>query len=967
MEPSHLLTFGPFSLDVTHRRLWRGEQLIALRPRSLAVLQYLVAHPGRLLTKAELRGQVWSGTHVTDTVLRVSIREIRAALGDSATTPHYIETVGQEGYRFLMGGEPAIPSPLRAGPTVGRQREVAILEQWFQRAANGYLQLGFVSGEVGIGKTTVLDLFLTRLTAGDGVRIARGQCVEQYGVGEPYLPLLGALERFGQGPDGARMISVLRRYAPMWLAQLPGMVSDTDLERLQRQMQGATPARMLRELSHALAVLAVDTPLVLVLEDLHWSDSSTVDVLAYLGQQLEPTRLLVLGTYRPVDAMLRAHPLRRTVQELCGRAQATELRLEFLPARDVAAYVAGRCGGPVAPALAAFVHQRTDGNALFMVNVVEHLVQQGLIVQRESQWTLREGAAAEVAEVPEGVRQLLVRRIEELAPEARQVLEAASVVGEAFAVGDVAAGVQRAVEDVQAVCDALAAQHHFIEDTGVTVWPDGTRGGSYRFQHALYQQVLYDELGSTRRGQLHQRIGARLQAGYGPQAGEIAAQLAVHFERGGEIRLAVHYWQQVADIAARRNAHREAISAIKTGLALLATLPDDPERVQSELALHRSLGELLMATQGMGAPEAGEVYARAHQFCQRLGETPHRFGVLSGLTMFHATQGRLGLAQTFGQQLLDLALRQGDPVLVREGHVAAGVVALYRGDLIAARTHFERSIELPAAEPRSTAIFAGGLYPEIASLVWLTRTLWVLGYADQAQQRGQDTLALARQTEHAPSIAYADYILAMLSQCLRDTAATRARAEALMAFASAQGLMHRLGQGRILLGWALAMEGDATAGVQHIQQGLVVHQDMGIKMGQPYYFVLLAEAFSQAAQPEAGLQVLAEALTQLATTEERWWEAEVSRLMGTLQLQLPTPDVSQAEACFQRALDVACRRQAKALELRAAGSLSRLWQRQGKGEEARQVLTEVYGWFTEGFDTRDWQEAKALLQELSSC
>jgi hypothetical protein len=200
MEPSHHLTFGPFCLDVTHGRLGRGEQPIALRHRSLTVLQYLVEHPGRLLTKAELRRQVWAGTHVTDIVLRVSIREIRVALGDSVTTPHYVETVGQEGYRFLVGGEPTLPPLLMIGPLVGRQGEVAMLEQWFQRTASSHPQLGFVSGEVGIGKTPVVDLFLERLPAGGGARIARGQCVEHYGMEEPYLPLLGALGRLSRGP-----------------------------------------------------------------------------------------------------------------------------------------------------------------------------------------------------------------------------------------------------------------------------------------------------------------------------------------------------------------------------------------------------------------------------------------------------------------------------------------------------------------------------------------------------------------------------------------------------------------------------------------------------------------------------------------------------------------------------------------------------------------------------------------------
>jgi predicted ATPase len=297
--------------------------------------------------------------------------------------------------------------------------------------------------------------------------------------------------------------------------------------------------------------------------------------------------------------------------------------------------------------------------------------------------------------------------------------------------------------------------------------------------------------------------------------------------------------------------------------------------------------------------------------------------------------------------------------------VAVGVVALFRGDLIAARAHLEQSLELSAAQPPSAPTFAGGVYPKVTSLIWLVRDLWVLGYADQAQQRSQDALALARQFEHAPSIAYAEYFAAMLAQYRREAATTHAHADALMAFATTQGLTRRIGQGRVLLGWALAMEGDAAAGVQHIQQGLAAHQDTGSKVARPYYLTLLAEAFGQATQPEAGLQVLAEALALVATTEERWWEAEVSRLMGALQLQLPISAVPQAEACFQRALDVARRQQAKALELRAAVSLSRLWQRQGKRKEARQVLAEVYGWFTEGFDTADLREANALLEALA--
>ena len=362
-------------------------------------------------------------------------------------------------------------------------------------------------------------------------------------------------------------------------------------------------------------MLTADRVLVLVLEDLQWSDPSTVEALAYLAQRREPARLLVLGTYRPVEVLLRGHPLRGMVQELCGRGQGRERRLEFLSAAEVAAYVAGRLGGPVADPLTAYIYARTDGNALFMVNIVEHLVQQGGVVRQAGQWTLQEGTEAQVEGVPEGLRELLLRRIEALAPEARRVLEAASVVGEAFAVAAVAAGVQGAIEDVEAVCDGLATQRHFLDDTGWTVWPDGTRGGCYRFQHALYRQVLYERLGTMRCVQLHGRIGARLEGGYGAQAGEIAPQLAVHFERAGAVQRAVHYWQQTGEMARWRHAYPEALTALRKGLTLLATLPESPTRMQDELTLLLSLGELLIAAKGLAAPEVGDVYGQAQRLC----------------------------------------------------------------------------------------------------------------------------------------------------------------------------------------------------------------------------------------------------------------------------------------------------------------------------------------------------------------
>jgi predicted ATPase len=542
-------------------------------------------------------------------------------------------------------------------------------------------------------------------------------------------------------------------------------------------------------------------------------------------------------------------------------------------------------------------------------------------------------------------------------------LEAASVVGKVFTVAAVAAGSQTPMEDVEAVCEALAAQQHLLDDIGVREWPDGTSGGRYRFQHALYQQALYEQIGTARRRQLHRRIGARLETGYGAQAGEIAAQLAVHFERGGEALQAVHYWQQAGDNAARRNAHHEAGTALTKGLTLLATLPESSERSRHELTLQLALGELLRTTQGVGAPVVRDVYTRASTLAQQVGETSQLVRVLWGLSQFHMTWGQMATADALTQQLLELVHHQPDTGFTAEVYFVLGTMAFYRGDFLAARSHLEHSCHLADTVPSPAPLLRGGFVRGVTGRIMLARVLWTLGYDDQARQLSQEALTLARQEDHIPTLAYAEYFVAIVCQCRRDVTATQAQVDALLALAAEHRLALRAEQGRLLQGWVLAMQDGVAAGVAHLRQALA-SPDVGPESQRSYWLAALAEAYGQAGQPQAGLQVLAEAVTLMATTEARWWEAEVSRLQGELLRHLPSPDIPRAEAAFRRALEVARRQQAKALELRAALSLARLWQQEGKRTEAGALLAPIYGWFTEGLDTADLQEAKALLEAL---
>ena len=547
MAERRSVTFGPFRLDLLHSRLWREAQPIVIRPQALTVLCYLVLHADRLVTKEELFQHVWEGRQVTDTVLRGCIHAIRAALADTAATPQYLETVGRQGYRFRLGWAASRRQSADTRPVVSRQREVEWLQEGWVWALAGRRQFGVLSGEAGIGKTTVVDLFVESLLTQREVGIGRGQCVETYGDGEPYLPVLEALGQLGQSQHREALLTVLQRYAPTWLVQLPALLGDGERERLQRQLQGVTPARMLRELAEALEALTTTTPLVLVLEDLHWSDMSTVNVLTYLAQRRESARLLLLGTYRPVDVVVREHPLRGVLQELRGRGLCDELPLELLLPEDVGAYVAARLGGEVTAELTALLYHQSEGNALFMVNLLEHLVEHGMVHQEGDQWTIRDPQTA-ASSLPDALQHLITKRLEMLARDTQRVLEVASVAGDVFATAAVAAGLDVPVNGVEAICDTLAQQHAFLEPAGLAEWPDGTLSGCYRFQHALYRQVLAARLGELQRVQVHRRmVGERLAQGYGLQTPTIATQLAFHFGHGHVSHQAVQYLHQAGE------------------------------------------------------------------------------------------------------------------------------------------------------------------------------------------------------------------------------------------------------------------------------------------------------------------------------------------------------------------------------------------------------------------------------------
>lgn len=602
MSGSKQITFGPFRLDEPNETLWRGTQALALRPKAFALLKFLIERPGQLVTKQQLLDAVWPGTFVTDAVLKDSIRQLREVLEDDARSPQFIETLHRRGYRFIgeVGGQvaPAAPAkpapppasrplapdsgfyapffpPASALPNVfGREAALTEMRRWLDKALRAYKQMIFVTGEAGIGKTTLVETFLDQAAGDHGILIARGQCLEQYGAGEPYLPVLEAFSRLCRGPQGGPIIEILRTHAPTWLIQMPSLITAADREALQQQISGATRDRMMREMAEAVEALTAQTPLVLVLEDLHWSDYSTLDLVSYLARRREPARLMVIATYRPVEVILSEHPLKSVKQELQAHRLCKELPLEYLSEEAIAEFIAMKLPRHQLPeGLAGLIHQRTEGNPLFMVNLVDFLLAERIISEEQGQWQLQVELVELELGVPENIRHLIEKQIERLGPEQQRVLEAASVVGMECSAVAIGAALNRDVLEVEEQCEELARRQQFLSPSWLVELPDGTITPRHKFMHILYLDVLYNRIAVTRRAQMHLRVGHSGESIYGQHVAEIAAELAVHFEQGRDWPRAVKYLHMASENATNSFASHEAATLWKRAMELTKLLP----------------------------------------------------------------------------------------------------------------------------------------------------------------------------------------------------------------------------------------------------------------------------------------------------------------------------------------------------------------------------------------------------------
>jgi predicted ATPase/class 3 adenylate cyclase len=837
-------------------------------------------------------------------------------------------------------------------PLLGRDQELGMLLERWSQVKDGHGQVVLLNGEAGIGKSRLVEAVKERVTGELHTRIElRCSPYYQHSALHPLIEVLNRQLRWRQedpAPEKLRKLeTVLRRYGfsppdvvPLFAALLALPLPD-HYAPLALTPQGQKQ----KTLETLLVWLLRETeqyPVLFIVEDLHWLDPSTLEFLSLVVDQAATMRLFALFTHRPIFRPPWA-PL----------AHLTHLHLNRLPRHQAALMIGQVAGGRALP---AEVHQqlltKTDGVPLFVEELTKMVLESGLLREVGDRYELI-GPLPPLA-IPATLQDSLMARLDRLAT-GKLVAQLGATIGRQF---DYALLQAVSPMDEATLQQALGQ----LVEAELLYQSELLPGGTFTFRHALIQETAYLSLLRSMRQQYHQQIAMALVGRFQETVETQPELVAHHYTEAGLAAQAVPYWQRAGERAIERSANLEAISHLTRGLEVLKTLPDTPQRTQQELTLQLALGTPLVMIKGYEAREVEQVYTRAQELCQQVGDKSQRFSVLVGLRRVYFGRGQLQTAREVAEECLTLAQDLPNPAFLQEAHAILGTTLLYQGELLSACTHLEQGLALHPPQAGRSLTFSDSTDPEVFCLTQLSWALWMLGYPEQALTRSRQACTLAQQLSHPYSMTYALVFASALSMFRREAQRVQEQAEAAIALAREQGFARWLAVGKGWRGWAMAEQGAVQEGLAQLLQAPTV----GLSQ-QP---LRLAEVYGKAGQPEEGLRVLTETLAAVSQNGERRFEAELYRLQGELLLRQSTgTDAShtaqaKAEACFRRAIEVARWQQAKLFELRAVMSLSRLWLRQGQSHVARDLLATVYGWFTEGFDTPDLQEAKALLEAL---
>ena len=948
--------FGTFELDEANACLLRDGKAVTLAPTPLAVLCALVRQPGSLLSKQALLDEVWGHQFVSESVLKTVISELRTVLNDDARQPRFIETVSRRGYRFIAtaitvpaassGRASVSGSPSAQAPAfIGRAQALARLHHAWDIACGGKRAVVWVAGEPGIGKTMLIEHFVAGL--GD-IACARGQCVQLYGAGEPYLPVLEALaelcRRDSAVPD------LLRAVAPAWLLQLPWLSSAEEREAVRRELAGVRPDRMLREMGELLDRYTERRPLLLVTEDLHWSDRATVQLMDYIARRRSSARLLWLASFRPLEVIGLDHPLSPVRHELRLHGLCEEIVLDPFSEAEVADYVAQR-----SPSLAsddAFVralHERTDGVPLFVASVMNE------VIARAARDGDEAGASAQLTSVavPENLTAIIDHYIAKLGNEQRALLSAAAVCGVEFRVSTISDALGRDAVWVGQMCEELAREQ---------LWLTAPRAGEgsdaqekpYSFRHALFRQVLYEHTARAARAELHRKVGAALERERAAGALVATAELAMHFERGLQPMTALRYYAEAADAALLDLRPAQCTTLTERGLALLDQAPQGAERNTLEITLATLRG--VAATQVLGVnSEAKSAFQRAYSLLRDAPQHPMRVRLLHGFGFLLCLRAEYAEALAVAEQAEALSSATNDPVLVLAACVVHGDVGQLQGRPRAARAWIERGLALVEpldVEPGDTFVAD----PQVTLQGLLAVPLLHLGLVEQARVRLQRAHTRAQQLGQPMTRLVAIWYDALFEVRLGNAQRVAALADQMQGLVDEFALAHGRNGSRWFRGWAEARTGQPLEGYRRIREAYEQNARLGMQTGGSETLGYAAEALLLAGDLDAAQGQLEEALQFADTHGERVYlpqlfliEAAIAHARG---------QSAAADTAARQAVAEARAQEAPWLELIA---LLALCECNGGNAEDRQALAALVKQLPEAGDTIAVSRARALL------
>ena len=825
-----LLRFAEFELDEANARLKRQAKVLDVTPRAFSVLCALARRPGQLVTKDELLDAVWGHRHVTESVLKSAIRQLRAVLDDDAKQPRIIETAWRRGYRFVAKGgaddvapvpavtapSPKVLAPAAGTPTVppitGRVAALSRLQAAWGRACAGQRQLCWLAGEAGVGKTTLVDHFATSLGS---VAVARGQCVEQHGPGEPYLPVLEALGSLARDEHHGRdLATLMRSVAPTWLLQLPWLCSEPEREALRRELAGSTQDRMLREFGELLDRWAREAPLLLVTEDLQWSDHATVNLINHVARRRGTARWMWLATFRVAEVIADDHPVRAVRHELRLHRLADEVLIDSFSEQELAAYVTRRLGGADWPeALLQALHRHTDGLPLFVANVIDDLLTQGALPASALSGDAQ--LAFDALSVPESLAGVMERQIARLPGEQMALLEAASACGVEFRPAVVAQVLGRDAEWVAGQCDLLAHRRQWLASTQVERAADGELEARYAFRHALVRHVFHDRMGTLARAQLHRRVARALAETSGAAAS--AAELATQFELGQDPDAALPYCAAAAEGALQQFAPADALRLADRGLSLARRCRPGPAVQELLATLHTLHGAAAAQVLGVTAADTLRSFEQAHAAMDALPNHRLRSMALHGLGLGLFLRGGPQQARELAERCLAQARQRQDPVLTVAACDLLGQIIKLEGPPGDAIAVLEQGIEAAAALDERMLQSAFMLDPLVNMQAALALPLLLAGFDQRSRTVSDLALGRARALKQPMARMIATW-LALLCEIRRGAQdQVAARTEQLRSITDEGALAASQGPSEWFAGLAQAWSGSPVDGHAQIE------------------------------------------------------------------------------------------------------------------------------------------------------